>query len=372
MKKSLPVSPVQPARFRGERLRELRESKGLDLESLAKRLALSPAQLRQLESNQGSLFYSDAIRLATARKVSEFLGETLVLEPAPPATEEQTQGLAEAQVQTPAVQAPPARSELTSHSQVAAPQMLVRRIPPRESRIALSGWSAALWGLVMIFAVLLGLQALIEPKTTLPESMASAAGSGSAAKDASASSTVPAAGVSVVSLEPQGRDVTASSVPALAPLAGEPVQAVTLAVVASASASAASPSALPASSPTALQPTAVRPPLTLASANAAQSTQTCGESNGPIASFTPAKADKDPAQLFVQGAPGQVVCVKDGRGQVWRHEFSNSTGRSFSGAAPWLVESAQLTELQIYFQGNRARPSLAGATRLRLIAAEPA
>lgn len=363
MKKSLPVSPVQPARFRGERLRELRESKGLDLESLAKRLALSPAQLRQLESNQGSLFYSDAIRFATARKVSEFLGETLVFEPAPLATEEQTQGSADAQVQTPAAQTPAASSELAGHSQVAAPRMLVRRIPPRESRIALSGWSAALWGLVMIFAVLLGLQALIEPKATLPESKSSAAGSESAARDAGASSVVPAAGVSMVSLEPQDLDVTpSSSVPASTLVAGQAVQAVTVAVPASAPASASVilSSTLPASSPAALQ------------SNAAQTTQTCGESNGPIVSFTPTKADKDPAQLFVQGAPGQVVCVKDGRGQVWRHEFANSTGRSFSGTAPWLVESAQLTELQIYFQGNRARPSLAGATRLRLIAAEPA
>lgn len=62
----------------------------------------------------------------------------------------------------------------------------------------------------------------------------------------------------------------------------------------------------------------------------------------------------------MQGAPGQVVWVKDGSGQAWRHRFSTASGRSFSGAAPWLAESPLLAELQIYSQGIRARLSLPG------------
>lgn len=347
-KSSLPA-PARPVVFRGERLRELREAQGWDIPSLAKRLALSPAQLRQLESNQGSLFYSDAIRLATARKVSAFLGESLVCEPAPvspedPAQEPGTEAQAQVSMDSiPAAQSPPVvPNDPPSPARVATPHVVAHRVLPGESRIALSGWSASLWGVVMIFVVLLGLQAFTAPEAAFSDSLASDASTGALAKETSASAGVGLTGVSLVSAEPQAETATAS-VPELLPVSELSVQV--------------------SAAPSPLAPTSV---------NADQAGQACVESSGPIASFTPTDASKDPAQIFVQGAPGQVVCVKDGRGQVWRHEFSNAAGRRFSGSAPWLVESGQLMELQIYFQGNRVRPPLAGATRLRLIAAEPA
>lgn len=352
MNQSFLPSSVQLTRFRGERLRELRESKGLDLESLAKRLALSPAQLRQLETNQGSLFYSDAIRLATARKVSAFLGETLVLEPAPATAEEQSQGL-NAEAQVPSNQrVQPAPFPQSDSVHVTTNQPAPRRVPAGESRLSLSGWGVALWGVALIFSVLLGLQAFSKPEALAPDSAASAAGSSGRESVAYAASSVPAV---LVPAESMARV-------AAAPAAVLPIQA-----------SPPTPSVLAAVTPSAVaQISTATPVLAATSAHQAQAAQDCGLSNGPTASFTPAKADKDAAQIFVQGLPGQVVCVKDGRGQVWRHEFSNSAGRSFFGVAPWLVESNQLSELQIYFQGNRARPSLSGATRLRLLAAEPA
>lgn len=132
MTKSLPEIPARPpSSFRGERLRELREAKGFDVETLAKRLAVSPAQLRQLESNQSSLFYSEAIRLAVARKVSEFLGETLVID-SPEAT----------------------------LAALASPQICVeprKKLDP-ETPFGLTGCTAALGLVALSFAVLLGLQ----------------------------------------------------------------------------------------------------------------------------------------------------------------------------------------------------------------------
>lgn len=124
---------AQPALFSGERLRELREAMELDIPSLAKRMALSPAQLRQLENNQSSLFYSEAIRVAAARKVAEFLGEPLLLDPA-------------------------AVTCLDPWAPDRLPHLRVKLDP--DDGFALSGWTAALWLVALTFAVLMGMQTL--------------------------------------------------------------------------------------------------------------------------------------------------------------------------------------------------------------------
>ncbi len=320
MKMPLPVPLVRPAQFRGERLQELREAKGLELVDLAKRLALSPAQLRQLECNQNSLFYSDAIRLSAARKVSEFLGEPLQLEPAPELTEAAAQASAEEALTAP-VPWPIDTARLAAEGTLAMDKFAptVRRVPSRESRFALSGWTAALSCVALTFAVLLGLQAFAEPEPISVKALGNR----------------KAPGVEPAELSPSA-PMTVQTGIAVIPVATVPQEAA------------------------------------LVSAGPGRNGLGCDVSNGPVATFTPAKAEKDAAQLFVQGAVGQVVCIKDSRGQVWRHEFADSSGRTFFGAAPWLIESTQLTELQVYFQGTRARSPVEGSTRLRLIAAEPA
>ena len=96
----------------------------------------------------------------------------------------------------------------------------------------------------------------------------------------------------------------------------------------------------------------------------------CQAWSGPVATFKPSKAAKDGALVYVVGVPGQVVCVKDSRSQVWRHVFESSAGRSFYGQPPFMVESAQLVAMQVYFQGARVRLDRADATRVRLMPAE--
>ena len=53
----------------GDRLRELRLLARLDLSELAKRAALSSAQLEQLENGTHGSFYNASIRRQAARKV---------------------------------------------------------------------------------------------------------------------------------------------------------------------------------------------------------------------------------------------------------------------------------------------------------------
>jgi transcriptional regulator with XRE-family HTH domain len=66
-------------RLRGEILRNLRESQSVEITGLARQVNLSVAQLRQLESDElapgeRSLFYSESIKDAAARKVALALG----------------------------------------------------------------------------------------------------------------------------------------------------------------------------------------------------------------------------------------------------------------------------------------------------------
>ena len=53
----------------GSRLRKLREALGWDLPSLARRCALSVAQVRQLEEGGDSAFYSAEIKRAAGQRV---------------------------------------------------------------------------------------------------------------------------------------------------------------------------------------------------------------------------------------------------------------------------------------------------------------
>lgn len=107
----------------GARLKLIRESKGLDAASLARKLSMSVAQIRQIEDNENSLFYSETIRLTAAKKVAYFLKVSLFEEDFRPlqvaATAYQLK-VGEADKATPANKAPVAsgaldgREELTS------------------------------------------------------------------------------------------------------------------------------------------------------------------------------------------------------------------------------------------------------------------
>ncbi|PUE35616.1 RodZ domain-containing protein [Limnohabitans sp. Jir72] len=69
-------------RISGELLRNLREAKSMEISAIARRVNLSVAQLRQLESDrlapgEKALFYSEAIKANAAKKVARALGADL-------------------------------------------------------------------------------------------------------------------------------------------------------------------------------------------------------------------------------------------------------------------------------------------------------
>jgi cytoskeletal protein RodZ len=69
------MSTPNSDRVRGELLREWRLGQQIDVSDLARRVNLSAAQIQQLESGGISLFYSEAIKQSSARKVAKALGQ---------------------------------------------------------------------------------------------------------------------------------------------------------------------------------------------------------------------------------------------------------------------------------------------------------
>ena len=291
----------------GVRLRELREAKGISRPVLAHRLTLSDAQLRQIEDNESSLFYSDAIRAVAVRKVADFLGEPLVLQSAAkdvsalaedPLIEPPLLVLAR-QVPTAPESVPEPLDESTQGPKSESPEHPRTDIPLR----SLTRWGIALLGVAVTIAIVVWLDG--DRKIPSPSPVV-------------------------------------TSFKSIAP-------------------------------PTAPDPVIVEKPHS-ESPEAAERAQSgdvaCNTGQGPVATFTPSKAAKDGSLVYVVGTLGQFVCVKDSRGQAWRHDFANASGRSFYGRPPWIVESPQLGAMQIYFQGVLARPPHAAGMRLRLIAAD--
>jgi cytoskeleton protein RodZ len=58
----------------GDKIKEAREKAGLTQEVLAKQACLSSRQLEQIESGGNTCFYSEAIKLASARRIAKILG----------------------------------------------------------------------------------------------------------------------------------------------------------------------------------------------------------------------------------------------------------------------------------------------------------
>jgi transcriptional regulator with XRE-family HTH domain len=269
---------------RGLRLRELREAKGMSRYALAHHLAMSDAQLRQIEENDSSLFYSAAIRATAVRKVADFLGEPLV---STPATENSALPVAMNPPRVCYQAVKPVNSSARHRTHWVRFSQWLRTV-----------WRPALLGVLAIVAVSLWVKGTTKIQLT---------------RASDATTYHPAPEASAIKLLTLGAPTVPDSM---------------------------------------------------------QDTDAfCGKTQGPIAAFTPPKSSKEGDLVYVVGSPGQLVCLRDSRGQVWRHEFTMASGRSFYGRPPWLVESPHLGAMQVYFQGALARPPNPASMRLRLIAA---
>lgn len=338
----------------GARLRELREAKGLSRTGLAKRLTLSDAQLRQIEENETSLFYSESIRIAAARKVADFLGEPLIFQ-----VEVQTASMVQAlDIETSSVVDPinsPAEPDIafgnainfaenidkpvhgaSEQTDAVQPSQAVHKTEALSSEIPRGLWrifSIDHWpvrrGALLVLLVFVALVVMVDITLWL-------VGDGK---------TLPVR----PALQSPAQQTPAISQPTTPPVESQSPS------------SALAPGAV-------VQRENTSPDAGAETAKADE--LACDSFQGAVVTFTPGKATKEASLVYVVGTPGQWVCLKDGRSQAWRHVFASPSGQSFYGRPPWLVESPHLGSMQIYFQGVLVKPAQAESRRLRLIASE--
>ncbi len=88
---------------------------------------------------------------------------------------------------------------------------------------------------------------------------------------------------------------------------------------------------------------------------------------GDVKTWTPTYQRKADTRLFVVSPKETTVCVHDASGKTALLKLKARSGQAYSGKPPYVVQSPQLSELEIYLQGMRARvPSQAPALRLQL------
>ncbi len=87
---------------------------------------------------------------------------------------------------------------------------------------------------------------------------------------------------------------------------------------------------------------------------------------GELKTWTPAYQRKADTRLFLVSAKETTVCVHDASGKAALLKLKARAGQAYSGKPPYVGQSPQLSELEIYLQGMRARiPPQAPALRLQ-------
>ncbi len=315
-----PPSPGPTDEVLGAYLRSLRLNAGLDVAVLARRVSLSAAQVLELESGRGSLFYNRRIRLQAARKTIAHLGGDLAC--------------LSAGAPEPAVLADPLPALLAAQSASAS-----STIPGGVQ--AAQGGAPRSWGAAaLLLAVLAGLGII-------------AATRGPTASDRSPQTAERAGTPAPTPESPAPAAVRRPLDLAAAPMT-EPVAAPTTAQQAG------------AQEPAAPEQERKRPPDQAARVTR-EELSACAWRSGEVPVYQPTQARKPGDMVYVVSQVSQVLCVADATGKPQVQRLEPGQGLSFYGQPPWQVASAQLQQTQLYFQGWKVRLPAQAQNRIQLV-----
>jgi hypothetical protein len=296
----------EPVRDDAAHLKSLRLAADLDHAQLALMVNLSAAQVRQLEEDGDSLFYSPQIKAQSLRRVIRTL-ENASQEP-----------------QTVASIEPPApRSSASVIDDIIrlSEKNLKSQVVHSEVRRPGGSWPKLLgtWGLA---ALLLGLglwqynrhnsQALYEEW-----------------------------------VEP----ITGKVLPAPPTAKTEEVAAVVPKVIATAPVSTQAVVVAPPAQETSAKekPAAANNPATASTASAAD----CASITTEPVTATSVSPNKPGSYVYLVASKATTVCVDDGKNKRTLVTLTPGAGRSVHGAAPWTLASTDLKAVQVYFQGAK-------------------
>jgi hypothetical protein len=309
----------EPVRDDAAHLKSLRLAADLDHAQLALMVNLSAAQVRQLEEDGDSLFYSPQIKAQSLRRVIRTL-ENASQEPPSVAV----------------IEAPAPRSSASVIDDIIrlSEKNLKSQVVHSEVRRPGGSWPKLLgtWGLA---ALLLGLglwqynrhnsQALYEEW-----------------------------------VEP----ITGKVLPAPPTAKTEEVAAVVPEVIATAPVSTQAVVVAPPAQETSAKekPAAANNPATASTASAAD----CASITTEPVTATSVSPNKPGSYVYLVASKATTVCVDDGKNKRTLVTLTPGAGRSVHGAAPWTLASTDLKAVQVYFQGAKVWVPPEAGTRIYL------
>jgi hypothetical protein len=309
----------EPVRDDAAHLKSLRLAADLDHAQLALMVNLSAAQVRQLEEDGDSLFYSPQIKAQSLRRVIRTL-ENASQEPPSVAV----------------IEAPAPRSSASVIDDIIrlSEKNLKSQVVHSEVRRPGGSWPKLLgtWGLA---ALLLGLglwqynrhnsQALYEEW-----------------------------------VEP----ITGKVLPAPPTAKTEEVAAVVPEVIATAPVSTQAVVVAPPAQETSAKekPAAANNPATASTASAAD----CASITTEPVTATSVSPNKPGSYVYLVASKATTVCVDDGKNKRTLVTLTPGAGRSVHGAAPWTLASTDLKAVQVYFQGAKVWLPPEAGTRIYL------
>ena len=109
----------------------------------------------------------------------------------------------------------------------------------------------------------------------------------------------------------------------------------------------------------------LRPAVNLAPASTAPADANCqfDTNAGVIQAKKPTKSSE---QISLMPRQAGLLCVQDGSGKVRRENLKPGTWSTFNGKAPWHIYSEALPNTDVFFQGEKMRPTLASAHHMSL------
>lgn len=305
----------------GALLQQLRLNAKVDIGTLAQKNIVSRSQIKQLEDGGDSSFYSPEIKYQIGKKVLASLGHRLAPAMAP-------------QQVVPSAPAPqPQAVEQPDLAALKSPAVAqATTTTPQQGDV---GSNKVTMGLLLI-AGLCGLAWFLLQSGTLNEPKA-----------------------------PSQQVLTAPNVPQTvkAPPAPEPVS---VAPVAANTVNNAEATTTPPATPAA--PEAPKAEVKVAMASATDDAKNCLWKDAEVELQAPSPK-KAAEYVYIVAGKDSFVCVMDGNERVARLTMKKGEDRSVYGNPPFKVQSADLAQLKIYFQGQGLNLPSAETKQIKLTAA---
>lgn len=305
----------------GALLQQLRLNAKVDIGTLAQKNIVSRSQIKQLEDGGDSSFYSPEIKYQIGKKVLASLGHRLAPAMAP------QQVVPSAPAPQPQVVEQPDLAALESPAVAQSTATTPQQGDVGSNKVTM---------VLLLIAGLCGLAWFLLQSGTLNEPKA-----------------------------PSQQVLTAPNVPQTvkAPPAPEPVS---VAPVAANTVNNAESTTTPPATPAA--PEAPKAEVKVAMASATDDAKNCLWKDAEVELQAPSPK-KAAEYVYIVAGKDSFVCVMDGNERVARLTMKKGEDRSVYGNPPFKVQSADLAQLKIYFQGQGLNLPSAETKQIKLTAA---